>query len=130
MDLPISFRPKLVDALKDYSAPKFHADLAAGLTVGIIAFAAGHGAGDCVRPETRNRNFHRDHRRIFGFVARRFARANRRAGGRVCSAARADCDSARAGSAGGLRDDGGRDFDCAEVRPKWDRSSNIFLIPS
>jgi SulP family sulfate permease len=37
MDFPISFRPKLVDALKDYSAQKFYADLAAGLTVGIVA---------------------------------------------------------------------------------------------
>src|SRR5277367_2640758 len=37
MDFPISFRPKLVDALKDYSAPKFYADLAAGVTVGIVA---------------------------------------------------------------------------------------------
>src|SRR5277367_4199483 len=37
MDFPISFRPKLVNALKDYSAPKFYADLAAGLTVGIVA---------------------------------------------------------------------------------------------
>jgi SulP family sulfate permease len=37
MDFPISFRPKLVDALKDYSAQKFYSDLAAGLTVGIVA---------------------------------------------------------------------------------------------
>jgi SulP family sulfate permease len=37
MDFPISFRPKLIDALKDYSAQKFYADLAAGLTVGIVA---------------------------------------------------------------------------------------------
>jgi SulP family sulfate permease len=37
MNFPISFRPKLVDALKDYSAQKFYADLAAGLTVGIVA---------------------------------------------------------------------------------------------
>jgi SulP family sulfate permease len=37
MDFPISFRPKLVDALKDYSAQKFYADLAAGVTVGIVA---------------------------------------------------------------------------------------------
>src|SRR5271154_5246797 len=37
MDFPISFRPKLVDALKNYSAQKFYADLAAGLTVGIVA---------------------------------------------------------------------------------------------
>jgi sulfate permease, SulP family len=37
MNLPFSFRPKIFDALKDYSAPKFYADFAAGLTVGIIA---------------------------------------------------------------------------------------------
>src|SRR5260221_13779646 len=37
MDFPFSFRPKLADALKDYSAQKFYSDLAAGLTVGIVA---------------------------------------------------------------------------------------------
>jgi SulP family sulfate permease len=37
MDFPISFRPKLVDALKDYSAQKFYADAMAGFTVGIVA---------------------------------------------------------------------------------------------
>jgi sulfate permease, SulP family len=37
MDFPISFRPKLVDALKDYSARKFYADAMAGFTVGIVA---------------------------------------------------------------------------------------------
>ena len=37
MDFPISFRPKLVDTLKDYSAQKFYADAMAGLTVGIVA---------------------------------------------------------------------------------------------
>jgi SulP family sulfate permease len=37
MNFPISFRPKLADALKDYSAKKFYADLAAGVTVGIVA---------------------------------------------------------------------------------------------
>jgi SulP family sulfate permease len=37
MNFPISFRPKLVDSLKDYSAQKFYADLAAGVTVGIVA---------------------------------------------------------------------------------------------
>jgi SulP family sulfate permease len=37
MNFPISFRPKLVDTLKDYSAQKFYADLAAGVTVGIVA---------------------------------------------------------------------------------------------
>lgn len=37
MNFPIPFRPKLVDALKDYSAQKFYADAMAGFTVGIIA---------------------------------------------------------------------------------------------
>jgi SulP family sulfate permease len=37
MNWNFSFRPKLVDALKDYSTQKFHSDLAAGLTVGIVA---------------------------------------------------------------------------------------------
>jgi SulP family sulfate permease len=37
MDFPISFRPKLIDALKDYSAQKFYADAMAGFTVGIVA---------------------------------------------------------------------------------------------
>ncbi|MGH7991808.1 MAG: SulP family inorganic anion transporter, partial [Limisphaerales bacterium] len=37
MNLPFSFRPKIVDALKDYSAQKFYSDFAAGVTVGIVA---------------------------------------------------------------------------------------------
>jgi SulP family sulfate permease len=37
MNFPISFRPKLADALKDYSTQKFFTDLAAGVTVGIVA---------------------------------------------------------------------------------------------
>lgn len=37
MNLPFSFRPKIIDALKDYTAPKFYSDFAAGLTVGIVA---------------------------------------------------------------------------------------------
>jgi SulP family sulfate permease len=37
MSFPVSFRPKLVDTLKDYSAQKFHADAMAGFTVGIVA---------------------------------------------------------------------------------------------
>ncbi|MEJ0089292.1 MAG: SulP family inorganic anion transporter [Limisphaerales bacterium] len=37
MNFPISFRPKLVDALKDYSVQKFYSDSMAGFTVGIIA---------------------------------------------------------------------------------------------
>jgi len=35
--LQFSFRPKLADALKNYSAHTFFADLAAGITVGIVA---------------------------------------------------------------------------------------------
>src|SRR5580698_4523818 len=37
MNLPFSFRPKIFDALKDYSARKFYTDFAAGLAVGIVA---------------------------------------------------------------------------------------------
>lgn len=37
MNMPFSFRPKLLDALKDYSARNFYSDLAAGITVGIVA---------------------------------------------------------------------------------------------
>src|SRR5580704_7960449 len=37
MKLPFSFRPKIFDALKNYSAPNFYSDLAAGVTVGIVA---------------------------------------------------------------------------------------------
>ncbi|HTB83382.1 MAG TPA: SulP family inorganic anion transporter [Candidatus Sulfotelmatobacter sp.] len=37
MALQFSFRPKLADALKNYSAHTFFADLAAGITVGIVA---------------------------------------------------------------------------------------------
>jgi len=37
MTLPVSFRPKLVDALRKYSAQNFFADLGAGTTVGIVA---------------------------------------------------------------------------------------------
>jgi SulP family sulfate permease len=33
----IQFRPKLIDCLKDYSGRKFFSDLAAGITVGIVA---------------------------------------------------------------------------------------------
>ena len=33
----IHFRPKLIDCLKDYSRRKFFSDLAAGITVGIVA---------------------------------------------------------------------------------------------
>jgi len=37
MKIVFSFRPKLLDTLKNYSAQTFFADLAAGLTVGVIA---------------------------------------------------------------------------------------------
>jgi len=37
MNFPFSFRPKIVDALKHYSARKFYADFTAGVTVGIVA---------------------------------------------------------------------------------------------
>ena len=37
MNFNFSFRPKLVDALEDYSAQTFFADLTAGLIVGIVA---------------------------------------------------------------------------------------------
>jgi SulP family sulfate permease len=37
MNFPFSFRPKLVDTLKDYSSQKFYADAMAGFTVGIVA---------------------------------------------------------------------------------------------
>lgn len=37
MTLPVSFRPKFVDALKNYSTQSFYSDLAAGVTVGIVA---------------------------------------------------------------------------------------------
>ena len=37
MNFPFSFRPKLVDTLKDYSAEKFYADAMAGFTVGVVA---------------------------------------------------------------------------------------------
>src|SRR5207247_8551602 len=53
MTLPVSFRPKLVDALKNYSAHQFFTDALAGITVGIVtlplamAFAIASG----VKPE-------------------------------------------------------------------------------
>jgi len=37
MNLPFTFRPKLFDTLKKYSAQTFLSDLPAGLTVGIVA---------------------------------------------------------------------------------------------
>src|SRR5581483_9728333 len=37
MSLSIRFRPQLIDALQGYSRADFHADLVAGITVGIVA---------------------------------------------------------------------------------------------
>src|SRR6266403_592104 len=37
MNFAIPFRPKLLDAMKEYSSQKFFADLVAGVTVGIVA---------------------------------------------------------------------------------------------
>src|SRR2546423_14776253 len=37
MKIAVSFRPKLVDALKGYTSRNFLADLVAGVTVGIVA---------------------------------------------------------------------------------------------
>src|SRR5205823_12007477 len=49
----ISFRPRLVDALKGYSAQNFFADLIAGLTVGIVAvpLAMAFAIASGVKPE-------------------------------------------------------------------------------
>ena len=53
MNIPFSFRPKLVDALKDYSAQTFYADLTAGFTVGIVALplAMAFAIASGVKPE-------------------------------------------------------------------------------
>jgi SulP family sulfate permease len=37
MNIPIGFRPKLLETLKSYTRVDFHADLVAGVTVGIVA---------------------------------------------------------------------------------------------
>jgi SulP family sulfate permease len=37
MNLPFTFRPKLADTLKGYSAPAFLTDLTSGITVGLVA---------------------------------------------------------------------------------------------
>src|SRR6267142_1367007 len=49
----ISFRPRLVDALKGYSAQNFFADLIAGITVGIVALplAMAFAIASGVKPE-------------------------------------------------------------------------------
>ncbi len=53
MKLPLSFRPKLVDALQGYTSEKFRADLVAGVTVGIVALplAMGFAIASGVKPE-------------------------------------------------------------------------------
>src|SRR5438874_10107582 len=53
MNVDLSFRPKLVDALKDYSAEKFRADVVAGITVGIVALplAMAFAIASGVKPE-------------------------------------------------------------------------------
>ena len=40
-----SFRPKLLDSLKDYSKERFLTDLMAGLTVGVVALSLCIGLG-------------------------------------------------------------------------------------
>jgi SulP family sulfate permease len=37
MNIPIGFRPKILDTLKNYTRADFYADLVAGLTVGFVA---------------------------------------------------------------------------------------------
>src|SRR5579863_1275275 len=37
MNLTAEFRPKLLDTLKSYTRADFHADIVAGITVGIVA---------------------------------------------------------------------------------------------
>src|SRR6266511_4406247 len=53
MNLTISFRPKLVDCLKNYSREDFLSDLVAGLTVGIVALplAMAFAIASGVKPE-------------------------------------------------------------------------------
>src|SRR5688572_490743 len=53
MKLAIPFRPKLLDALKDYSGQTFVADLIAGITVGIVALplAMAFAIASGVKPE-------------------------------------------------------------------------------
>jgi len=52
--LDIPFRPRLVDCLKDYNGRKFLADLAAGITVGIVALplAMAFGIASGVTPQS------------------------------------------------------------------------------
>src|SRR5215470_12249744 len=53
MNLSISFRPKLLDALRNYSSETFLADLVAGITVGIVAIplAMAFAIASGVKPE-------------------------------------------------------------------------------
>src|SRR6202142_3487585 len=53
MNVSISFRPKLVDVLKNYSLRDFQADTVAGLTVGIVALplAMAFAIASGVKPE-------------------------------------------------------------------------------
>src|SRR5580765_790050 len=53
MNLSVSFRPKLVDALKGYSSRNFVADVVAGVTVGIVALplAMAFAIASGVKPE-------------------------------------------------------------------------------
>src|SRR6266513_279273 len=53
MNFALSFRPKLVEALKDYSRETFFADLIAGITVGIVALplAMAFAIASGVKPE-------------------------------------------------------------------------------
>src|SRR5215470_8684563 len=53
MNLSISFRPKLLDALRNYSSETFLADLVAGITVGIVALplAMAFAIASGVKPE-------------------------------------------------------------------------------
>ncbi len=52
MTLPISFQPKLLESLRDYSREKFLRDVLAGLTVGVVALplAIGFGIASGVSP--------------------------------------------------------------------------------
>src|SRR5436190_22089277 len=53
MNFALSFRPKLVEALKNYSRESFFADLVAGITVGIVALplAMAFAIASGVKPE-------------------------------------------------------------------------------
>ena len=118
MNFPFSFRPKLVDALKDYSAQKFYADAMAGFTVGIVALplSMALAIASGLKPEIG----------IFTAIiggllvsALGGSLADRGAGGRIRAAARADCDEARARGAGGVCAHGGNPLACPGCVPAW-----------